>query len=388
MAYDPFHGVRRVSPPEVLMSRPLTPKLSPSCLKLYPRRLVGISPTMPKFYLADFIMRNGVEYIDRGPNVKKGFIYIKCPICGDEDPSHHMGISLDTNFWGCWRNPSHRGVKPQRLLQRLFGFTWAQADEIVRENATITATIGKLKEIFAKWQTPVEPFRVSPEILDFPRQMKPIEIGCPFDDRWFNFLMGKYRLEQQEAIKLIKMFDLRYALTGDFSHRIVVPIRFKKNLIGWTGRAVVESEARYKSFPRAETGDSAIKQVIFNYDLAIKGGTALVVIEGPFDAKKVTMACQDLGVVGVCSLGTSVSELQYQQIDFLAGHYDFLLLVGDNDSAGKIALNRSRQILARHNPIRTFLPSYVKDTGEMPIPEIHEFFSDKLKRLYGQAARV
>ena len=68
-----------------------------------------------------FLDHNRIPYRTNGPNCAKGHVVIKCPFCGDEDPSEHLGIQLSTGYWGCWRNSSHRGRRPHRLIMRLLG---------------------------------------------------------------------------------------------------------------------------------------------------------------------------------------------------------------------------------------------------------------------------
>jgi hypothetical protein len=56
---------------------------------------------------------NRVPFIERGPNVKRGEINIRCPFCGSADPSYHMGLNLDSGWWSCWRNKDqHSGKSP------------------------------------------------------------------------------------------------------------------------------------------------------------------------------------------------------------------------------------------------------------------------------------
>src|SRR5215831_10266594 len=66
-----------------------------------------------------------VDYVTRGSNTKKGEISIRCPWCGDDDPSHHLGIG--EKGWGCLRNAEHRGKSAITLISALLGCTPARA---------------------------------------------------------------------------------------------------------------------------------------------------------------------------------------------------------------------------------------------------------------------
>ena len=79
-----------------------------------------------------FLTDNGIEYVDYGPNVKAGNININCPWC-DDDPSHHMGISLNKDAYGCWRNMDHKGKKVERLVQAILGCSYNHAKLVTRQ---------------------------------------------------------------------------------------------------------------------------------------------------------------------------------------------------------------------------------------------------------------
>src|SRR5690554_4770393 len=100
-----------------------------------------------------FLTQYNVDFITEGPNLAHGNVGVRCPFCGD-DPSYHMGISLDGHGWNCWRNGQHRGRSPIRLIQALTGVSREKALAIaghsryvpedflsrVRENMGLTTT--------------------------------------------------------------------------------------------------------------------------------------------------------------------------------------------------------------------------------------------------------
>ena len=54
---------------------------------------------MNELKLRSFLDDLNVEYIDSGKNHKAGNINIRCPYCGEEDPSYHLGISYISDFF-------------------------------------------------------------------------------------------------------------------------------------------------------------------------------------------------------------------------------------------------------------------------------------------------
>src|SRR3990170_3506093 len=72
-----------------------------------------------------------ILYLDSGSNVSRGNINICCPFCPD-DPSYHLGINLETGYWGCWRDSGHRGVTLKRLFKAL-GWSNSELAELFKE---------------------------------------------------------------------------------------------------------------------------------------------------------------------------------------------------------------------------------------------------------------
>ncbi len=76
---------------------------------------------MFRFDWLSFIKAHKIPYVTSGPNTAKNHISIKCCWCGNDDPSEHLGLSLNENApaWGCLRNQKHRGQNVMFLVQKL-----------------------------------------------------------------------------------------------------------------------------------------------------------------------------------------------------------------------------------------------------------------------------
>lgn len=85
---------------------------------------------MKTFDWLSLLRQQGIPFVDRGANVKRGEVNIKCPFCGTADPSHHLGLNLDTGWWACWRNNNHRGKSPLRLLMQLLRVPYWKARQM------------------------------------------------------------------------------------------------------------------------------------------------------------------------------------------------------------------------------------------------------------------
>src|ERR1700681_3280217 len=82
-----------------------------------------------------FLSSRGIPFVTSGPNVPRGDLCaIKCPWCGRSDPSEHLAINTKGQFH-CWRNRSHKGGNPAKLVQALIHCTLEQANEITGRNS-------------------------------------------------------------------------------------------------------------------------------------------------------------------------------------------------------------------------------------------------------------
>src|SRR5262245_59631880 len=89
-----------------------------------------------------FLTRNRIPFVTEGKNTPRGSIGIKCPFCGVADPSEHMVIRLSGKGWRCWRDQSHSGSSPERLIQALIHCSLAAALELVSLEAGAAISAG------------------------------------------------------------------------------------------------------------------------------------------------------------------------------------------------------------------------------------------------------
>ena len=102
---------------------------------------------MRKVNIQKLFDTHGVPYVSQGKNVKKGHINVACPFCGD-DPSFHLGINTDTLAWSCWRNSSHRGNYPHKLVKKLLNWSWPRVQEMFgQELVFVLFYLQKLQEL-------------------------------------------------------------------------------------------------------------------------------------------------------------------------------------------------------------------------------------------------
>jgi len=287
---------------------------------------------MARFDWIQFLNRHRIEYVTSGPNVARENINIRCPFCGHADPSHHLGIHLETGVWGCWRNKAHRGSfqRAPRLIAALLGCSYYEAENILGSTEPATGRIEDFDRIIGN-------FSVDPP--DNQEKMQPLKLLKGFkkvSSSGFGRRFVKYIIQRgflRPHIKaLVSSYGLRYCMVGRWKHRLIFPIHMERNvLVGWTGRSITKAKIRYQTLShnldKANlTGDPPalmnIKHTLFNYpELLAQEGKKLYITEGPMDALKIDFYGRKKGVRATCLFSSSATEEQCLLIQSLMQKY-------------------------------------------------------------------
>ena len=302
----------------------------------------------------DLLDDNHIDYVTRGPNTKRGEVSVQCPWCGQDDPSHHLGISIDREAWGCHRNPSHRGKGPIRLVQALLGCSQAQARLVVAQyGAADPETLDDALKALEGTSDHYKPVEAPPENLHFPLEFRNIKAHGT-SRRFYEYLRHR---GFHEPSALIQQHKLKCCSVGRWKDRIIIPIYHDTKLVAWTGRAIQKNlEA-----PRYLSTSQAIKTTIFNYDELLTGGDTLIVTEGPFDALKVDFYGAKLGARATCVFGTSITIDQISLIRKVSRKFNRTVLLLDKDA---VEVSFTTMDWLPHATMGT-LPVGVSDPGDL-----------------------
>lgn len=305
-----------------------------------------------------------VSFIERGPNVKRGEINIKCPFCGAADPSFHMGLNLDTGFWACWRNASHRGKSPLRLIMALAHVPYWKAREIAGLSQdyvdpegfdAVAARLLGHSGILVNEPLPRKQFLAVGKEFEpattSTRHMRYLEVTRGFGE-W--------------AADASYFYDLMMARSGDWRDRIIIPYYLDGALVTWTARAIAKATVRYKDLSIDESLVPP-KQTLFNHDVIIGGGMALVVVEGPVDAIKLDLFGRGAGVRAVALSTNSMTEEQLYLISDAEGQFRRIIFMLDNASTLGIVDTMRMRARVSHikNSATAPVPFRRKDAGEL-----------------------
>lgn len=302
-----------------------------------------------------FLTDNQIEWVSRGPNTKRGEISIRCPWCGDEDPSQHLGISLTNENWGCLRDAAHRGHSATYLIGALLGCSQHQAQLVQRQySSSDPDLLGALSLESDISQAAAEP--ASAEEVPVERIIEPEGSTA----RFWNYLLDR---GFDDPGSLCKQYRLTACLIGRFSDRIIIPFYERDELVAWTGRALGHPRvaARYLSSKR-------VKEVIFNQDALMQGGDVLFVVEGPVDALKLDYYGQALGARATCALGTSLTIQQIVLLNSRRKRFKRTVILFDQDAFGQAY--EAVDWVGQKDVSVGQLPDGVKDPGELNAGQI------------------
>lgn len=321
------------------------------------------------------LQQHGVEFIERGSNVKRGNINIHCPFCGAADPSHHMGINLETSWWGCWRNQNHRGRSPLRLLVALLGISWRRAREIagVDEDYVdpdgFTALAARLLSVMPDTVAADKDERV----LLMPREFREITDSVA-TRRALEYLIDARGFDEDTVQDLIRDYSLKFSIVGSFKDRVIMPFYYFKSLVTWTGRAIGSSSLRYKDLD-LESCVVPAKEMLYNHDSTLQRGRYLVVVEGPMDALKLDFYGKPYGVRAVALATNSISDEQIWLIEDAATKFRKVFVMMDNASIlGVVDSMRMKEKMTQiANLSFVPVPEGYKDAGEMPKKAVIDF---------------
>jgi hypothetical protein len=311
----------------------------------------------------EFLDAHNIPWVSSGPNTKKGEVSVKCPWCGDDDPSEHLGISLSSNNWGCHRSVTHRGHSPLTLIAALIGCSFGQAKTVLSQFGA--SDPDDLGQALAGLQNLTSGPLIATAQLEkplLPAEFEPIK-QTGLTARFWRYLEGR-GFDNVEALS--GEYRLKCALEGRYKDRIIIPFYSEFDLVGWTARAI----ARTIEAPRYLSSGSEIKTTVFNEDSLQGGGDLLFITEGPFDALKLDWYGQKWGARATCVFGMAVSLDQSVILTRLAKKFNRAVILFDPGMLDG-AYTAAEWVMGS-NVVVGSVPTGIEDPGSMTEKQIKE----------------
>jgi hypothetical protein len=313
-----------------------------------------------------FLESNHVHFVTGGSNVSRGHVAVKCPLCGNDDPSEHMSINLNSGGWRCFRRPeAHKGGSPVRLVAALLGISQAAAGAIVGENVHIPDDVlGTVRGLFAPKAAAIRaPLSIPPEFKPFRGQRSA--------RRFEEYLAGPTRqFTDRQIATLTDRYGLHYATSGKFRGRIIFPVTYNGDIVSYTGRSIYpDQDLRYLTLSTDEEKDDPpawgpINDYLLFYDQLMTNKwdcDTLICCEGPFDALKVSVLGRPYGIDATCFFTAAPTQGQIYMLNDLVPVYRKRFLMLDQ---GTIATALRTQFDMQSMSIGVLtLPKSLKDPG-------------------------
>lgn len=312
----------------------------------------------------NILAAEGVEYIDKGGKTTAGHVNVKCPLCGDADTGHHMGLNLARGQWYCFRDSSHRGRDPAYILHLLAGIPYEQAKRRVggpslgehnsldQLSADVLALAGRNAT-----DTPL------------PTQQWPPEAFVPTDTRgrlYLDYLQG--RGLQMVAADLAD-YNVHACVGGDWAWRLMFPAYASGGrLVGWNARSIAkEPHLRYVSHPK---GSILARSVFAHQDLFRRPRECLALCEGPVDAMNIDVHGRDFGLRALSLFSVNMAYGKEALVYEIARTCRRVFVLFDRGAGPQAEQLRSR-LAPLHCGVE-YVPDHRDDPGEMTPEEVRD----------------
>lgn len=342
------------------------------------------------FSWKDFCRTHSIPYVTEGPSWTPGNINISCPFCGVSDSGHHMGLSTVSGkpYWHCWRNDSHAGRQPHRLIMKLIGCSRDYAESLVKTEATDLSDFDEQAAQFLSGSRPIKSKRKLELLSDF----KPLVERRGRSMRYFDYMVEKRGFQDRDIEYLNQFYDMRYCDRCEFrgwKGRIIFPIFRKGELMSWTGRSIYPvEELRYKTLSHRPNENGApqalenVRDLLYNYDHAIsRKWKVCVLVEGVMDVLKIDYYGERKGICAVCTFGVGIRSEQLNDLQDVRDRCKHL--VSCVDEGAELNLLRLREATGEMGLTNISLPEGIKDPGELSKYDIRRLF----KNLSGMGLR-
>lgn len=317
-----------------------------------------------------FLDDRRIPYSDSGANVSAGNIVVHCPFCGGADSGQHMSVSVDGRGWRCFRDHSHAGKSPVRLVQALLQCSWQQAAAIAGTTAFLPGADEFDARVRAALMPPDAPAREPLRLLPEFREIGPSPVLRPYRA----YLESRKGGFSKEAIaKLTKRYGLRVATSGPFQGRIIFPVYANGELTTWTGRTISrKSPIRYKTLSddpeKARNAGTPCamgpisQYLLFERRLRKTKARTIYLCEGPFDALRICVLGAPHGVVATCFFTSSPSRAQVSLLHEILPRFERRFLLLDNGMVSQTIKTLSE--LSALDVVAAKMPGAVKDPGD------------------------
>lgn len=290
--------------------------------------------------LTELLDKKHIEYRTRGVNVSKGNVNIKCPWCGHDDPSFHLGIEPNKGVYGCRRNPTHKGYISNLFFKLRFTReeTKPFKTEFSKERTPKKIKITENKDFY---------LHITDEIPSTFRNFKTIPVSLSHlhvDYLYDRNLISYY--DNNNYPKVCEMLDY-YGILWDDYRMIFVCYDENNQPVSYTARDITgNSEIKYKSSKNN-------KEWVYNYNNVYNDrGKILVLTEGAIDTLRCDNYSRSMAIRFLSLFSTSITDHQSTLINRLSDKYQKLIILLDSDVDRNISQNIANRFVFTYDTVK------------------------------------
>lgn len=285
--------------------------------------------------VVSFLKDNGIEFVERGKNVGRNDVNVKCFNC--DDPSYHLSIHKHSGVWHCWRC-SVRG-NFIGLIKQLLNVSLSKAISIAKKYSDNDFVVEEHNG----------------RKLQFPDNCFPLLEPRNDEHELYRKLAVEYLVSRY--VNPYDKFDWKFTPRTDdmYSYLVIIPLYFNYEVVSWIGRRYIPTiKPKYVNAPK-EKSVMTTKQILFNYDNYTEDDF-IFLTEGIFDALR-------FGRLGISTFGKIVSN---EQINLLTIKRPKKIFYVPDKDVKQNEINQMVNILSLITDITTlFVPEKFKDVGSM-----------------------
>jgi hypothetical protein len=293
----------------------------------------------------------GVEYRTEGKNCKPGWVNVRCCFC--EDHSNHLGGSLETGAFNCWKCGAHGTVK---TLSRLLRINEKDVYDVMKKYGGGAGFKPVVKDNNAKIN--LKPFKfpsgTEPMKKRHKRYLKKRGFSPKVIETFWG-VMGTGMLSRLDKI--------------NYKHRLIAPIVWDGKVVSFQGRDVTgHAGLRYMACPKE-------REIIHHKDILYMNEMKItrtgICVEGITDVWR----------FGTDAFSTFGIEFTKRQVRVMANKFDNIIIVFDK---GKQEQKQAKKLMNELRYRGVVIENVPLEDSDDPASMTQEYADEFVKNLIGK----
>jgi hypothetical protein len=299
-----------------------------------------------------FYQDHGIQFQTEGhKHCRSGWVNIPCPFCTGNPGGLHLGYSITSNYFTCWRCG---GKSEAKVITKLLNIDYGQAKQIIRQyggrsHAPIKEPKHKIRTHAHKLPSNVGPLQNSHRKYLIKRKFDPDK------------LVEEWNLQGTGPISILDGID--------YGKRILAPIIWNGKQVSFQARDITDQhKLKYMACPKKR---ELIEHQTILYGDQSKWGSTGICVEGITDVWR----------FGIKSFAVFGIDYTLSQVKKIRNAFDRVVIVFDDDPQ---AIKQAQKLKAELNfcGVKCYIESVTGDPGGMDQDEADHLVKQVTRRFY------